>query len=120
MAAEILSVGGGVINVGVTGRLSEADLVAVQRAAAEVIRERGNVRVLVMVDDFEGWEQGATWDDTAVQDQNDPFIKGMAIVGDRRWQDLTLLFTAQGLRPFPIEYFGPDELDRAMSWLEER
>jgi hypothetical protein len=39
----------------------------------------------------------------------------MAIVGDRKWSDLALLFTSQGLRPFPIEYF--EGVDKAQAWL---
>jgi hypothetical protein len=41
----------------------------------------------------------------------------MAIVGEERWRDLTLLFTSQGLRPFPIEFFTPERLAEARVWL---
>ena len=41
----------------------------------------------------------------------------MAIVGDAKWEELTSIFTARGLRPFPIEYFLPDELEKAREWI---
>jgi hypothetical protein len=41
----------------------------------------------------------------------------MAIIGEEQWRDLTLLFTSQGLRPFPIEYFVPARLAEARAWL---
>jgi hypothetical protein len=41
----------------------------------------------------------------------------MAIVGDRKWDDLALMFTAKGLRAFPIEYFEPAQLGAARAWL---
>ena len=41
----------------------------------------------------------------------------MAIVGERKWEDLALLFTAKGLRPFPIEYFEPKTMTEAQDWL---
>jgi len=43
----------------------------------------------------------------------------MAIVGDKKWEDLTLLFTAKGLRKFPIEYFEPAAIAKARAWLAE-
>lgn len=44
-------------------------------------------------------------------------IGKMAIVGDRRWEALALVFAARPVRGFPIEYFGPAELGRARAWL---
>jgi hypothetical protein len=41
----------------------------------------------------------------------------MAIVGDRRWKDLALIFACKGIRPFPIEYFAPSEIEKARVWL---
>jgi len=50
--------------------------------------------------------------------QHDASIDRMAIVGDRKWADLALLFTTQGLRPFPIEYFDTADAAGARAWLE--
>jgi len=49
--------------------------------------------------------------------ENDPFIRKMAIVGEKKWEELAMLFTGQGMRKFPIEYFPPADLDRAKTWL---
>lgn len=43
----------------------------------------------------------------------------MAIVGDKKWEDLALIFTAKGLRKFPIEYFEPAQIAHARAWLAE-
>jgi hypothetical protein len=43
----------------------------------------------------------------------------MAIVGDKKWEDLVLIFASKGLRRFPIEYFEPAESPRARAWLAE-
>ncbi len=59
--------------------------------------------MLVLTDNFEGWERGGAWNDFSFSD-SDASIERMAIVGDRKWEDLALLFTAKGLRAFPIEY----------------
>jgi hypothetical protein len=41
----------------------------------------------------------------------------ITIVGARKWADLALMFTAKGLRKFPIEYFEPAQLAQARAWL---
>lgn len=117
MSAEITDNSNGIITVKVTGRLTESELTAVQQRAAAIIRAQGKVRILVVAEAFEGWQRGGEWNDFALQDQTDPFIEKMAIVGDKQWKDLALAFTAKGLRPFPIEYFAPGELDKARAWL---
>ena len=58
--------------------------------------------------------------DFSFQVAHDDDIERMAIVGDEQWRDLTLLFTSQGLRPFPIEYFAPGRLAEARAWLLEK
>jgi len=116
MGAEITNSENGVVAIKVTGKLAEAELAAVQQRVAEIIRVKGKIRILVQTESFEGWDRGK-WDDFSMQEKNDVYIEKMAIVGDKQWQDLALIFTAKGLRPFPIEYFAPGELAKARAWL---
>ena len=83
------------------------------------MKEHGKVRILVVAENFEGWQRGGNWGDISFQLEHDAEIERMAIVGDRKWEDLTLVFAAKGLRKFPIEYFEPGELSRARAWLAE-
>lgn len=117
MSAEIVDVNAGVVTTRVSGTLTQAALSEMQKALAEVIRTQGKVRLLVLAEHFAGWERGGAWDDFSFQAQYDPSIEKMAIVGDQRWEDLALIFTAKDLRRFPIEYFTPDEMDKARAWL---
>ena len=115
MSADVVTVDGSLVTARVTGTLTQAELGSLQKATGEIIRKQGRVRLLVLVEHFAGWESGATWGDFTFQVQHDGSIERMAIVGDRKWADLALLFTSQGLRPFPIEYF--DGIDQASAWL---
>ena len=117
MPAEIVDVNAGVVTTRISGTLTQAALSEMQRTIAEVIRTQGKVRILVLAENFAGWERGGAWDDFSFQAQYDPSIEKMAIVGDQRWEDLALIFTAKDLRRFPIEYFTPSELDEARAWL---
>jgi hypothetical protein len=44
-------------------------------------------------------------------------IDKMAIVGDEKWQDDALAFTAKGFRATAIEFFTPWRLNGARTWL---
>jgi hypothetical protein len=79
MGAEIADTSNGIVTVKVTGRLTEPDLAAVQGRAAEIIRNEGKVRILVLAEAFEGWQRGGEWNDFSLQEQNDPYIEKMAI-----------------------------------------
>lgn len=107
----------GVVTVRVSGTLTQAALVDVQQATADIIRAQGKVRILVLAGDFTGWERGGEWADFSFQEDFDPYIEKMAIVGDKRWEDLALIFVAKGLRNFPIEYFASSEQASAQAWL---
>ena len=62
---------------------------------------------LALTENFKGWERGGSWDDFSFQSDQDVHIERMAIVGERQWEELALLFTAKGLRTFPIRVFRP-------------
>ena len=47
-------------------------------------------------------------------------IEKMAIVGDEKWRDDALAFTAKGFRPTAIEFFAPLRLNEARTWLAPR
>ncbi|GAB4343836.1 MAG: hypothetical protein Kow0099_22630 [Candidatus Abyssubacteria bacterium] len=117
MGAEITDVTDGIMTVKVTGRLTESELVGVQKRATEIIRAQGKTRILVVVEQFDGWQRGGQWNDFSFQEQADPYIEKMAIVGEQQWRDLALVFTTESMRPFPIKYFPPDETAKARAWL---
>ena len=58
MGAVITDTTGSIVTVEVTGRLTESELAAVQNHMAEIIREQGKVRILVLTIAFKGWQSG--------------------------------------------------------------
>jgi hypothetical protein len=116
MSAEILSIDGEILTARITGMLAQPELAALQQSAAGIIRQQGHVRILIIVEDFQGWQKGGDWDDVSFM-ENDPHIEKMAIVGEKEWEELALIFTAQTMRKFPIEYFQPADLAQARDWL---
>jgi hypothetical protein len=118
MSAEIVSFSDNVLTMKIAGKLSEAELRAAQSRAALLIRQHGAVRILVLTEDFQGWESDGDWGDLWFQVENDQYIARLAMVGEKKWEELSLIFTAKGMRPFPIEYFAPNEEALARAWLE--
>ena len=119
MSTEIVNHVEGILTVKVSGRLSPADLLAAQKSAAEMLRDHGGSRILFVTENFEGWEKGGEWDDLSAQFELDQYARRIAIVGERRWKDLALLFAGKGVRRVAIEYFFPPEIDQARAWLAD-
>ncbi len=119
MSAEITEYSDGILSARISGKLTHAELAALQDAASDLIKLEGKVRILVMVENFQGWERGGDWGDLSFQSEHDEHIEKLAIVGDRKWEDLALVFASKGFRKFPIEYYEPGELAKAQAWLAE-
>ena len=119
MAIEWKIEDGNLVVCHVSGELGKAEYDDMLSNLESVIQETGEVRILVLLQDFAGWEKAEGWEDTSATDRNDAYLKKFAIVGDEKWRDLVALFTLQGMRPVPIEYFGPGEEQTARQWLSE-
>ncbi len=117
MSAEIVDLSDQILTLRISGLLKHAEFVAAQKRAAEVIQKLGRVRLLVLLDHFAGTDKAGDWGDVSFQAQFDPFIEKIAVVGDKQWEDLVLLFTGKGLRRVPIEYFQSADLPKARTWL---
>lgn len=118
MSAEIISFSRNILTLKISDKLSESELRAVQSRAASLIKQHGTVGLLVLAENFEGWEAGGDWGDLWFLAENDQHIARLAMVGEKKWEELSLMFTAKGMRPFPIEYFAPNEEALARAWLE--
>ncbi len=120
MSAQILPTSDGILTVKVSGKLAHSDLVAVQRQVAEMLQPQQKIPILIIAEDFQGWERAGDWGDVSFQAQYDPQFTRMALVGERKWEDLALVFVSKGFRRFPIEYFPSADLSKARSWLTQR
>ena len=101
----------------ITGLLSKSELDSALEAEAKQWGPATRVRVLIIVEDFKGWERGADWGDTSFLYAHDDQIDKIAIVADPRWETETLMFAAAGIRKAPVKFFPPDQLALARAWL---
>ena len=117
MACEIIKTDGAVLHVRIKGVMQLADQEVLYAAAKKLIAQGFKPRVLVIAENFQGWEKGADWGDVSfMTDYGDDIVK-MAIVGDEKWKEQVFMFTAKDLRKTPIEYFAPTALAQAEAWV---
>ena len=101
----------------ISGKISQAEYAGAKKEIVAVIKEQGEIKILNILENFAGWQGGSGWDDFSFQEENDNYIKGMAFVGDPKWEDQVYAFTLKGLRPVPIKFFKTGEETRARLWL---
>ena len=102
----------------VSGQLGKDEYQQIQSQTISAIQKLGQIKVLVLLKDFKGWEAAKGWGDISMTERIDPFLKKMAIVGDEKWRDLVTVFTLRGLRPVPMEYFETNQEAAARQWLD--
>ena len=109
---------GNVYRVDIGGRLTEDEFRTLQRAAAEEIRRGGRIRLLFVLNNFEGWDNAAGRD-LGFYIRHGSDVERIAIVGDERWRSEALMFAGAGLRKAPVAYFRTRDALQAASWLAE-
>ena len=103
----------------ISGILKRSEFGAEEKALARHIDSGSNPCLLVILENFEGWEGGADWNDLDFYISHGRKISKIAIVAERRWEALALAFAGAGVRRTPVKFFPSDELEQARSWLAE-
>ena len=105
-----------IYRIDISGRLTEDELKALQHAAAGEIRRGGRIRLLIMLKDFEGWDNAAGRD-LGFYIRHGSDVERIAIVGDERWTSEALMFAGAGLRKAPVAFFKTRDALQAATWL---
>ncbi len=106
------------IFVKASGKLTDADYKALIPQLEAAIDRHGSLRLLVDMGEFKGIELQAAWDDFAfgIKHWND--FERMALVGDKRWEEL-LAKAFNRLTRGDIRYFDLVDANAARAWIEE-
>jgi hypothetical protein len=117
MSVELLHEHDNVFRVEIRDVLREHEFKRCQEQVLGEVSRIGAVRLLLVLDGFEGWNQQDNWRDLGFYVKHGDTIERIAIVGQERWRDLALMFAAADLRSAPVEYFREDALAEARAWL---
>ena len=78
----------------------------------------GKIRLLCVMEDFEGWTAGGMWEDLKWDVKHFNDIEKLAMVGEAKWQEAMSDFC----KPFTtaeIRYFELANIGEAREWLAE-
>jgi hypothetical protein len=106
-----------VFRLDIHGLLLKSELDACQRRLVEEFARAGAVKLIVFLDDFEGWEKGAAWNDLSFYAKHGNSIVRIAIVGEERWRHVAMMFASADLRRAPVEFFREQNEAAARAWL---
>jgi hypothetical protein len=117
MPVQIIEASGKLLQIKIRGLLKKADHDRIVQIAKEAIAREGKIRALIILEGFEGWERHEGWGDVSFMMEQGRDIEKMAIVGDEKWKDDAVAFTAKGFRPTAIEFFAESRVDAARIWV---
>ncbi|MET0894083.1 MAG: STAS/SEC14 domain-containing protein [Pseudoxanthomonas sp.] len=119
MANHIIQLDGeDFVRARISGRMSFVDQKALESLAVKMVDAGRPVRVLLTLEDFQGWEKDERWgDDFDFTFEYGDRIEAIAIVGEEGWRQQALLFVGKGFRRTRIEYFPPDAAGLAEDWV---
>lgn len=107
----------GVVKITISGRVSREEFDRVADKLEALIEKHEQVRILEIIQDFEGMDAGAFWDDLKFSLRHLSDFSRCAVVSDQKVVDLW----SQILGPFlscEVAHFEPDQLAEAQRWLE--
>jgi hypothetical protein len=106
-----------VYRVEVRGLLRKPDFDASGDTLVQEMARVGPVRLLFVLEGFDGWHPHDDWKDLTFYVTHGSQIERIAIVGDERWRSESLMFAGADLRSAPVEFFAEDDLAGARAWL---
>lgn len=107
---------GNLITVRVSGKLTQADYDDLIPAWEQKIAEHGAMRMLLVMEDFHGWDTAAAWDDFRFGTSHVKHIERIALVGEKKWQEWLGKIGAIFM-PEQVRYFDLANLDSAKRWV---
>jgi len=106
--------------VRLSGKLTVRDFLELQALSRESLAQFGRFLALIELKDFQGWSKEPDgWGQTSILIENKDLTSKIAIVGDDKWKDDVFMFTGKPMRITAIEFFPPDRIEEALSWLSE-
>jgi hypothetical protein len=99
----------------ISGLLSRPDMAGFEKEIAAYMDAGDQPRMLVIVENFDGWEKGGDWDNYDFMFSYGDKIAKIAIVGAGAMEAEVKAFTGADLRPTPVVFFS--DAAEAREWL---
>lgn len=100
----------------IRGLLRKSEWDAALTAEARQWIPTAHIKVLVILEDFKGWERGTDWGDITFFETHGDQIDKIAVVADAKWEVEALAFAGAGFRRAPVKFFPANQLALARAW----
>jgi hypothetical protein len=107
---------GKLLIVRLSGKLHKKDYERFVPTLEKAIQEHGQLRLLVEMYDFHGWDAGALWADAKFDMTHFGDLERVAIIGETTWEKLIVNF----FKPFTkatVRYFPLERAAEARTWI---
>jgi hypothetical protein len=104
------------VEIEISGRVSTEEFDKTAKKLEAFIGRHGRVRVLEIIDDFEGMDAKAMWHDLKFSLRHLNDFSRCAIVSDAKFLSIWSAI-AEPFIDCQVEYFPPDQLEAARDWL---
>ena len=105
------------VELHIRGTLKRAEFAESERELERLISGGASPRILVICENFGGWERGHDWNNLDFMFSHGAKIAKIAVVGAGTKEDEVRAFTGAGMRPTPIRFFDAGEATEATVWL---
>jgi hypothetical protein len=103
----------------ISGILKRGEMAEFETIISPRIDAGERPHVLVMLQNFGGWEKGEDWNNFDFMFSYGDKIAKIAICGAGAREAEVKAFTGAGLRPTPVGFFSAEEIADARAWLLE-
>ncbi len=105
------------LSVIASGKLTDFEYQSVLIPQLEqAIRQSGKINLLWKMEDFQGWEIHAAWDELVLALKTRDAIERIALVGEEPWQQ-KLQKLLQPLTHAEVQYYDQDQYLQAQQWV---
>jgi len=104
------------VSLRATGRLTHADYQAILPELERRISAHGRIGLLADMTGFEGWTLRAAWDDFVLGLRHLAGFNRIALVGDRRWEELCASIGNHLIRA-EVRFFHSADKPAAWAWV---
>jgi len=101
----------------ITGLLRKSEMDAALTVEARKWGPADRIKVLVILEKFQGFERASDWGDISFLVKHDHQIEKIAIVAEPKWESEALAFAGEGLRKGEVKFFPVNQIAQARTWL---
>ena len=107
---------GKILVLHLSGKLTKEDFQQFLPKAERLIEAHGKIRVLCQMQDFQGWEFGAMWEDVKFELKHFADIERLALVGHHKWHAGMATFCRSFIKA-KVRYFDGLDFRLAEEWI---